>query len=117
MIGNKPTMQEAGPPPGISVEDWAATPVAVRMLVTALQPLLTRVHTLLQEGAAGIEAKCKGRVGICSNAKRRYGPLCGRRMWSPPISEPRARYAARSYGAGAALAPSVLREASLSNES
>jgi hypothetical protein len=62
-------MQEAGPPPGISGEDWAATPVAVRMLGTAMQPLLlTRVHPLFQEGAAGIEAKVQG---TCRNLLKR----------------------------------------------
>lgn len=43
MIGSEPVMAKESPPPGISEEDWSATPVAVRVLVTEL---LRRVEQL-----------------------------------------------------------------------
>jgi transposase len=42
-------MQDAVPPPGISVEDWAATPVAVRALVTELLQRLARLEARLDQ--------------------------------------------------------------------
>ena len=42
-------MQEAGPPPGISAEDWAATPVAVRVLVTELGQRLANLEARLNQ--------------------------------------------------------------------
>jgi transposase len=42
-------MQEAGPPPGISTEDWTATPVAVRVLVTELLQRLANLEARLNQ--------------------------------------------------------------------
>src|SRR5262245_57924378 len=42
-------MQDAVPLPGISVEDWAATPVAVRGLVTELLQRLARLEARLNQ--------------------------------------------------------------------
>ena len=42
-------MQDAVPPPGISAEDWAATPVAVRVLVTELLQRLAKLETQLKQ--------------------------------------------------------------------
>src|SRR5262245_16342806 len=42
-------MQDAVPLPGISVEDWAATPVAVRGLVTELLQRLARLEARLKQ--------------------------------------------------------------------
>jgi transposase len=42
-------MQEVGPPPGISAEDWAATPVAVRVLVTELRQRLASLEARLNQ--------------------------------------------------------------------
>jgi transposase len=42
-------MQDAGPPPGISAEDWAATPVAVRVLVVELLQRLARLEARLNQ--------------------------------------------------------------------
>jgi len=42
-------MQEQAPPPGISQEDWAATPVAVRVLVTELRQRLVAVEARLNQ--------------------------------------------------------------------
>jgi transposase len=42
-------MQDAGPPLGISVEDWAATPVAVRVLVTELLQRLATLEARLNQ--------------------------------------------------------------------
>jgi transposase len=42
-------MQESVPPPGISAEDWAATPVAVRVLVTELRQRLARLEARLTQ--------------------------------------------------------------------
>lgn len=49
MISNTATMHDAGPPPGISAEDWAATPVAVRVLVTELLQRLARLEARLNQ--------------------------------------------------------------------
>ena len=42
-------MQDATPPPGISAEDWAATPVAVRVLVTELLQRIARLEARLNQ--------------------------------------------------------------------
>jgi transposase len=42
-------MQDTVPPPGISAEDWAATPVAVRVLVMELLQRLARLETRLNQ--------------------------------------------------------------------
>jgi transposase len=42
-------MQDAVPPPGISGEDWAATPVAVRVLVTELLQRLASLEARLDQ--------------------------------------------------------------------
>ena len=42
-------MQDAAPPPGISVEDWEATPVAVRRLVTELLQRLAQLEIRLKQ--------------------------------------------------------------------
>jgi transposase len=42
-------MSEQGPPPGISAEDWAATPVAVRTLVMELLRRLVQVEARLNQ--------------------------------------------------------------------
>src|SRR5262245_8463032 len=42
-------MQDAGPPPGISGEDWAATPVAVRVLVAELLQRLASLEARLNQ--------------------------------------------------------------------
>jgi transposase len=42
-------MQDAVPPPGISVEDWAATPIAVRVLVTELLQRLASLEARLNQ--------------------------------------------------------------------
>jgi transposase len=42
-------MQDAMPPPGISAEDWAATPVAVRVLVTELLQRLASLEARLTQ--------------------------------------------------------------------
>jgi hypothetical protein len=42
-------MQDTAPPPGISAEDWAATPVAVRVLVTALLRRLVQLEARLNQ--------------------------------------------------------------------
>ncbi len=42
-------MQAAVPPSGISAEDWAATPVAVRVLVTAVLQQLARLQARLNQ--------------------------------------------------------------------
>jgi transposase len=42
-------MPDQPPPPGISEEDWAATPLAVRTLVTELLQRLARVEARLQQ--------------------------------------------------------------------
>jgi len=42
-------MQDAGPPPGIRAEDWAATPEAVRVLVTELLQRLARLEARLNQ--------------------------------------------------------------------
>src|SRR5262245_27576617 len=42
-------MQDAGPPPGIRTEDWAATPLAIRVLVTELLQRLTRLEARLNQ--------------------------------------------------------------------
>jgi transposase len=49
VIGNALIMQDAGPPPGISAGDWAATPVAVRVLVTELGQRLARLGAQLNQ--------------------------------------------------------------------
>jgi transposase len=42
-------MQDVGPPPGISTEDWTATPVAVRVLVTELLQRLANLEARLNQ--------------------------------------------------------------------
>jgi transposase len=42
-------MQESVPPPGISAEDWAATPVAVRVLARELRQRLARLEARLNQ--------------------------------------------------------------------
>jgi transposase len=42
-------MQDATPPPEISAEDWAATPVAVRVLVTELLQRIARLEARLNQ--------------------------------------------------------------------
>jgi transposase len=42
-------MQDAMPPPGISAEDWAATPVAVRVLVMELLQRLAKLEAQLNQ--------------------------------------------------------------------
>jgi transposase len=42
-------MSDPGPPPGISAEDWAATPVAVRTLVMELLRRLAQVEARLNQ--------------------------------------------------------------------
>src|SRR5215471_7806494 len=42
-------MQDAVPPPGISAEDWVATPVTVRALVTELLRRLASLETRLNQ--------------------------------------------------------------------
>jgi transposase len=49
MIGSTSTMQDQTPPPGISQADWAATPVAVRVLVQALLRRLVEVEARLNQ--------------------------------------------------------------------
>src|SRR5713226_1032065 len=49
MIGNRPIMPEQSPPIGISKEDWAATPLAVRALVQELLQRLARVEERLNQ--------------------------------------------------------------------
>src|SRR5437762_2853646 len=49
MIGSRPTMPDQTPPPGISEEDWAATPLTVRTLMTELLQRLARVEARLQQ--------------------------------------------------------------------
>ncbi len=44
-------MPDAIPPLGISAEDWAATPVAVRVLVTALRQRVVKLETRLTQTA------------------------------------------------------------------
>src|SRR6266849_10612683 len=49
MIGSTPTMQDQAPPPGISKEDWAATPLAIRVLVTELLQRVARLEARLNQ--------------------------------------------------------------------
>ncbi len=49
MIGNALTMLDSVPPPGISAEDWAATPVAVRVLVMELLQRVERLEARLNQ--------------------------------------------------------------------
>jgi transposase len=49
MISSTPTMSEQVPPTGISVEDWAATPPAVRGLVVELLKRLVEVEARLHQ--------------------------------------------------------------------
>jgi transposase len=49
VIGNGLTMPEATPPPGISEEDWAATPVTVRVLVMELLQRLAKLEARLNQ--------------------------------------------------------------------
>src|SRR6266481_5048944 len=49
MIGSTLTMSEQTPPLGISTEDWAATPVAVRVLVTELLQRLASLEARLNQ--------------------------------------------------------------------
>ena len=42
-------MPDLVPPPGISEEDWAATPVAVRVLVTELLQRVARLEARLNQ--------------------------------------------------------------------
>ena len=49
MIGSTTTMSDQTPPPGISKEDWAATPLAVRVLVTELLQRVVRLEARLNQ--------------------------------------------------------------------
>src|SRR5215475_13039920 len=49
VIGSKPMMSDQLPPAGISVEDWAATPLAVRALVVELLRRLAQVEARLNQ--------------------------------------------------------------------
>src|ERR1700756_882296 len=49
VISNTSAMQDAGPSPGISAADWAATPVAVRVLVVELLQRLARLEARLNQ--------------------------------------------------------------------
>ena len=49
MIGRTPTMSDQTPPTGISEEDWGATPLAVRTLVTELLKRLAIVEARLNQ--------------------------------------------------------------------
>lgn len=49
MISNIAMMQATAPPPGISTEDWAATPVAVQKLVLALLERLANLEVRLNQ--------------------------------------------------------------------
>lgn len=49
MISNPPTMLDQAPPTGISSEDWAATPPAVRGLVQELLKRLVEVEARLNQ--------------------------------------------------------------------
>src|SRR5215510_12950786 len=49
VIGSKPIMSDQLPPAGISVEDWAATPLAVRALVIELLRRLAQVEARLNQ--------------------------------------------------------------------
>jgi transposase len=49
MIGNGPTMSDQSPPPGISEEDWSATPVAVRVWVMELLQRVARLEARLNQ--------------------------------------------------------------------
>jgi transposase len=49
MIGSTLTMSEQTPPLGISTEDWAVTPVAVRVLVTELLQRVAKLEARLNQ--------------------------------------------------------------------
>ena len=49
VIGSRPIMSDQAPPAGISEEDWAATPQAVRMLVIELLRRLAQVEARLNQ--------------------------------------------------------------------
>src|SRR5919109_3397998 len=49
VIGSKPIMSDQAPPAGISEEDWAATPLAVRTLVMELLRRLAQVEARLNQ--------------------------------------------------------------------
>ena len=49
MIGSEPIMSNQSPPPGISEEDWSATPVAVRVLVTELLRRVAQLEARLNQ--------------------------------------------------------------------
>src|SRR5215470_19880071 len=49
VIGKLPTMQDAGPPPEIIAEDWAATPIVVRVQVTELLQRLAKLEARLNQ--------------------------------------------------------------------
>src|SRR5713226_9144501 len=49
MIGSTPTMQDQAPPPGISEDDWAATPLAVRVVVMELLQRVARLDARLNQ--------------------------------------------------------------------
>ena len=49
MIGSEPIMSNQSPPPGISEEDWSATPVAVRVLVMELLRRVAQLEARLNQ--------------------------------------------------------------------
>ena len=49
VIGSKPIMSDQSPPPGISEEDWSATPVAVRVLVMELLRRVAQLEARLNQ--------------------------------------------------------------------
>jgi transposase len=49
VIGSEPIMSNQSPPPGISEEDWSATPVAVRALVTELLRRVAQLEARLNQ--------------------------------------------------------------------
>jgi transposase len=49
VIGSEPIMSNPSPPPGISEEDWSATPVAVRVLVTELLRRVAQLEARLNQ--------------------------------------------------------------------
>jgi hypothetical protein len=51
MRGSTPTLLDQTPPPGISQEDWAVTPVAVRVLVMELLQRVAKLEARLNQTA------------------------------------------------------------------